>query len=44
MDDCQCPFATVTARGLMPLASASWQLLATGRESLAIPLPAVLDH
>jgi LDH2 family malate/lactate/ureidoglycolate dehydrogenase len=37
-------YLDLTARGLVPLASASWQLLATGRESLAIPLPAVLDH
>jgi LDH2 family malate/lactate/ureidoglycolate dehydrogenase len=32
-----------TARGVVPLAPASWQLLATGCESLAVPLPAVLD-
>jgi LDH2 family malate/lactate/ureidoglycolate dehydrogenase len=34
----------LTFRGVVPLASASWQLLATGCESLAVPLPAVLDH
>jgi LDH2 family malate/lactate/ureidoglycolate dehydrogenase len=34
----------LTFRGVVPLASASWQLLATSCESLAVPLPAVLDH
>jgi LDH2 family malate/lactate/ureidoglycolate dehydrogenase len=34
----------LTARGVVPLASASWQILATGCESLAVPLPAVLDR
>jgi LDH2 family malate/lactate/ureidoglycolate dehydrogenase len=34
----------LTARGMVPLARASWQLLATNCESLAVPLPAVLDH
>jgi LDH2 family malate/lactate/ureidoglycolate dehydrogenase len=33
-----------TTRGVVPLASASWQLLATSCESLGVPLPAVLDH
>jgi len=28
---------------VVPLAPASWQILATGCESLAIPVPAVLD-
>jgi hypothetical protein len=28
----------------VPLAPASWQLLATGCESLAVPLPPVLDQ
>jgi LDH2 family malate/lactate/ureidoglycolate dehydrogenase len=32
------------ARGVVPLAPASWQLLTTGCESLGVPLPAVLDH
>jgi LDH2 family malate/lactate/ureidoglycolate dehydrogenase len=32
-----------TARGVVPLGPASWRMLATGCESLAVPLPAVLD-
>lgn len=36
-------YLDLTARGIVPLAPASWQILATGCESLAIPLPAVLD-
>lgn len=35
-------YLDLTARGLVPLAPASWQLLATACESLAVPLPAVL--
>ena len=37
-------YLDLTARGRVPLALASWQLLATGCESLAVPLPAVLAH
>jgi LDH2 family malate/lactate/ureidoglycolate dehydrogenase len=37
-------YLDLTARGVVPLAPASWQLLATGCESLAVPLPAVLDR
>jgi LDH2 family malate/lactate/ureidoglycolate dehydrogenase len=37
-------YLDLTARGVVPLAPASWQLLATGCESLAVPLPAALDH
>jgi L-lactate dehydrogenase len=37
-------YLDLTARGVVALAPASWQLLATGCESLAVPLPAVLDH
>ena len=37
-------YLDLTARGLVPLGLASWQLLATGCESLAVPLPAVLAH
>jgi LDH2 family malate/lactate/ureidoglycolate dehydrogenase len=37
-------YLDLTARGVVPLSPASWQLLATGCESLAVPLPAVLDH
>jgi LDH2 family malate/lactate/ureidoglycolate dehydrogenase len=33
----------LTARGVVPLAPASWQLLVAGCTSLAVPLPAVLD-
>jgi LDH2 family malate/lactate/ureidoglycolate dehydrogenase len=33
----------LTARGVVPLAPASWQILATNCESLAAPLPGVLD-
>jgi LDH2 family malate/lactate/ureidoglycolate dehydrogenase len=36
-------YAELTARGVVPLAPASWQLLVTGCESLAAPLPDVLD-
>jgi LDH2 family malate/lactate/ureidoglycolate dehydrogenase len=35
-------YLDLTARGVVPLAPASWQLLATACESLAAPLPAVL--
>jgi LDH2 family malate/lactate/ureidoglycolate dehydrogenase len=34
----------LTVRGVVPLTSASWQLLATGCQSLGTPLPTVLDH
>jgi L-2-hydroxycarboxylate dehydrogenase (NAD+) len=37
-------YLDLTARGLVPLAPASWQLLATGCASLAVSLPAVLDY
>jgi LDH2 family malate/lactate/ureidoglycolate dehydrogenase len=37
-------YLDLTARGMVPLAPASWQLLATGCESLAVPLPPVLDQ
>jgi LDH2 family malate/lactate/ureidoglycolate dehydrogenase len=37
-------YLDLTAGGVVPLAPASWQLLATGCESLAVPLPAVLDN
>jgi LDH2 family malate/lactate/ureidoglycolate dehydrogenase len=37
-------YLELTARGAVPLASASWQILAIGCESLAVPLPAVLDN
>jgi LDH2 family malate/lactate/ureidoglycolate dehydrogenase len=37
-------YLDLTARGLVPLAPASWRLLAMGCESLAIPPPAILDH
>lgn len=37
-------YLDLTAHGVVPLASASWQLLATGCDSLGVPLPAVLDH
>jgi LDH2 family malate/lactate/ureidoglycolate dehydrogenase len=37
-------YLDLTARGLVPLAPASWQLLATGCESLAVSVPAVLDY
>jgi LDH2 family malate/lactate/ureidoglycolate dehydrogenase len=36
-------YLDLTARGVVPLAPASWQILATGCESLGIPLPAVLN-
>jgi LDH2 family malate/lactate/ureidoglycolate dehydrogenase len=35
-------YAELTARGVVPLAPASWQLLATSCESLDVPLPVVL--
>lgn len=35
-------YLELTARGVMPLAPASWQVLVTACESLAAPLPAVL--
>ena len=34
----------LTARGVVPLEPASWQILAAGCESLAAPLPAVLEN
>jgi LDH2 family malate/lactate/ureidoglycolate dehydrogenase len=34
----------LTARGVVPLGPASWQILAAGCESLAAPLPTVLQH
>ena len=37
-------YLDLTARGVVPLAPASWGLLATGCDSLAVALPAVLDH
>jgi LDH2 family malate/lactate/ureidoglycolate dehydrogenase len=37
-------YLDLTARGVVPLASASWQLLATGCQSLGVPLPTVVDH
>jgi len=37
-------YLDLVARGVVPLAPASWQLLATGCTSLAAPLPAVLDN
>jgi LDH2 family malate/lactate/ureidoglycolate dehydrogenase len=37
-------YLDLTAHGAVPLALASWQLLATGCDSLGVPLPAVLDH
>ena len=36
-------YLDLTARGVVPLAPVSWQLLAAGCESLAVPLPAALD-
>lgn len=35
--------ADLTARGVVPLAPASWQMLSTACESLDAPVPAVLD-
>ncbi len=32
----------LSARGVMPLAAASWQVLVTGSESVAAPLPSVI--
>jgi LDH2 family malate/lactate/ureidoglycolate dehydrogenase len=37
-------YLELTARGVVPLTPASWQLLATGCESLAVPLPAIRDN
>ena len=37
-------YLDLAAGGVVPLAPASWQLLATGCESLAVPLPAVLQR
>ena len=36
-------YLDLTARGVVPLAPASWEILATGLESLAAPRPAVLE-
>jgi len=36
-------YLDLTARGVVPLAPASWQILTTGCTSLAAPMPAVLD-
>jgi len=36
-------YVDLTARGVMPLAPASWQILATTCESLAAPLPAAIS-
>jgi LDH2 family malate/lactate/ureidoglycolate dehydrogenase len=36
-------YEELTASGVVPLAPASWQMLATACKSLAAPLPAVLD-
>ena len=36
-------YRDLTARGVVPLAPASWQMLATGCESLTAPLPEILD-
>jgi len=37
-------YLDLTARGVVPLAPASWQILTTGCTSLAAPVPAVLDN
>ena len=37
-------YLDLTTRGVVPLASASWQLLTAGCQSLGVPLPTVLDH
>jgi LDH2 family malate/lactate/ureidoglycolate dehydrogenase len=37
-------YQELTARGVVPLAPASWQILARGCEALAAPLPAVLEN
>jgi len=37
-------YLDLTARGVVPLAPASWRLLAAACTSLATPLPTVLDH
>ena len=37
-------YLDLTARGVVPLAPASWQILAAGCNSLTVPLPAVLDN
>jgi len=36
-------YVELTARGVVPLAPASWQILAARCEELAVPLPAALD-
>jgi LDH2 family malate/lactate/ureidoglycolate dehydrogenase len=36
-------YLDLSARGVIPLVSASWQILTTGCASLAAPVPAVLD-
>jgi hydroxycarboxylate dehydrogenase B len=36
-------YVELTARGVVPLSPASWQMLATACESLDAPLPAFLD-
>jgi len=37
-------YLELTARGVVPLAPAGWEILVTGLESLAAPLPAVLEN
>jgi LDH2 family malate/lactate/ureidoglycolate dehydrogenase len=37
-------YLELTGRGMVPLAPTSWQVLATGCQSLAVPLPNVLDN
>jgi LDH2 family malate/lactate/ureidoglycolate dehydrogenase len=37
-------YKDLTARGVVPLAPASWEILATSCESLAAPLPAGLEN
>jgi hypothetical protein len=37
-------YLDLSARGVVPLAPASWLMLATSCKSLDAPLPAVLDH
>jgi len=37
-------YLDLTARGVVPLAPASWQILTTGCRSLGAPVPAVLDN
>lgn len=36
-------YVELTARGVVPLAAASWQVLVTGCESVAAPLPSVIN-